>query len=176
MLNKIKKFIIVVCLFFIPVTFSGCTGGEVLGTYMTLALVKSLADSNQSESSNNQKKVTSKTIHNPVKTTKPVEPKIPATKPRIQYYPSISSKIIQSYKDLDWNKCLNLAAKIKKSPSYSPYDKCTARIIAGAIYYQEGNTDAAAGYFSSSCSLKNSPVRELLSPEIIEYYEKINSY
>jgi hypothetical protein len=154
---------------FAVVFSSGCTPEGILGTCMALAIVDSMSESNvDNDRGKDKKQINSK----PKTFKKIVRKKRPDPKPS---RPSASDSIINAYKSLEWQKCLRLAAEQVNSPNTSHNDQCTGRILAGAIHYQSGNTDAAEKYFISNCKIQDSPVFNLLSPKIIIFYKKCNS-
>lgn len=191
---------------------TGCTGAEIMGTYMALAIAHPLLEScedyndhNKTDKTSNKvdnhrlsKMVANQNSRNGVPSTKfagsikNVETKthskstisnlkktqkiVPEKKSHVKHLKvSAVGPIIDAYKNLEWEKCLRLVATQVNSSDGSAQDHCTSRILAGAIHYQLGNTNAAQNYFISDCKVQNCPVVDLLSPEIIRFYQKTNS-
>ncbi|AQT68700.1 hypothetical protein STSP2_01872 [Anaerohalosphaera lusitana] len=177
MSTKVKTAVFSILLSILP-SLAGCTGSEIVGAYMALVIAKPLLDSYEPSSSSSSASTSdTKQYSRPIRrSTAKRTAKVPTVTKRSAPNKNDyrTEEIIAAYKNLNWEKCLRLAASQIHSAKMSHSDKCTSKILAGAIHYQMGDTDAARMYFDSSCRFEDCRIHELLSPSVKKFYQSVN--
>ena len=83
--------------------------------------------------------------------------------------------VLQAYRELHWDQAARLLQAAVGQTGLSSSERWAFWMLRGAIAYQEGDTNAAAGHFAQACRHDGNllPSAKLFPPPMLEFYKNV---